>query len=428
MNYIYGQLQKQVEKVEYTAIDTESATTTIDQTNRTIQVDVNIDGEGPIASKEYVKDAVAVEQKAREDVDEKLQRNIEAVDTKLTEEIVARKQTDETLQNNIDKKQDTLVSGENIKTINGKSVLGKGDLDVHDVVVSDVQPTNDAVVWISPKESPWKESLLSRLSWSEIAAISESGKASQYFNIGDEKQITLGTGETITMLILGFNHDDLSDGSGKAGITFGMKNCLGIRYQMDSSGYANAGWPNCSMRDDTIPLLYEQLPADVRSVIKTVTKLTGSYVLSGTLQPTNDRLFLLSVVEVMGTNYSSPGNRTSFAGEGTQYDYYKNAIIPKPVSGTGEFSIATDTTSTFYTSDKNVATDYVDRFGNIINTFIKAYYNYNNSKGYNDASKSATLYWLRSPYNNKQFCLITQGEAATSDADGTFGVAYAFCV
>lgn len=59
MDYIYGQLQKQIEKVEYDPIDTKSATTTIDQGKRTIQVDVNLDDNSPVASKDFVKETVS---------------------------------------------------------------------------------------------------------------------------------------------------------------------------------------------------------------------------------------------------------------------------------------------------------------------------------------------------------------------------------
>lgn len=67
--------------------------------------------------------AVAAEQTAREQADT---ANANAIATEATE----RKAADATLQGNIDKKQDTLESGTNIKTINGESVLGGGDLAV----------------------------------------------------------------------------------------------------------------------------------------------------------------------------------------------------------------------------------------------------------------------------------------------------------
>lgn len=51
-----------------------------------------------------------------------------------------------------------------------------------------------------------------------IAMLSENGTIQNYYSVGDEKTITLSTGEQVTFVILGFDHDDLSDGSGKAGV------------------------------------------------------------------------------------------------------------------------------------------------------------------------------------------------------------------
>ena len=67
--------------------------------------------------------AVKAEQAAREQADT---ANANAIATEVTE----RKAADATLQDNIDKKQDTLESGTNIKTVNGESLLGSGDLSV----------------------------------------------------------------------------------------------------------------------------------------------------------------------------------------------------------------------------------------------------------------------------------------------------------
>lgn len=69
--------------------------------------------------------AVKAEQTAREQADT---ANANAIATEVTE----RKAADATLQDNIDKKQDTLESGTNIKTVNGESLLGSGDLAIRE--------------------------------------------------------------------------------------------------------------------------------------------------------------------------------------------------------------------------------------------------------------------------------------------------------
>ena len=65
--------------------------------------------------------AISAEQQARQQADT---ANAEAIMAETAE----RKASDQALQGNIDKKQDALVSGTNIKTINGESILGAGDL------------------------------------------------------------------------------------------------------------------------------------------------------------------------------------------------------------------------------------------------------------------------------------------------------------
>ena len=75
---------------------------------------------------------------------------------------------------------------------------------------------------------------LADLTWTEIDAIGQSGAASSAFSIGDTKDISV-SGETLTMEIYGFNHDDLTSG-GKAPYTFGMKNLMANTREKTSAG------------------------------------------------------------------------------------------------------------------------------------------------------------------------------------------------
>ena len=72
-------------------------------------------------------------------------------------------------------------------------------------------------------QAKWKEKItFAGGSWADIAAISESGKAAENFAIGDSRVVPLmynGTTYNVTVKIVGFNHDDLADGSGKAGMS-----------------------------------------------------------------------------------------------------------------------------------------------------------------------------------------------------------------
>ena len=139
-------------------------------------------------------------------------------------------------------------------------------------------------------------SLFDALTWAQIAEISESGKASQKFSVGDEKTITLSTSEKITLVILGFNHDDLSDGSGKAGMTIGMTNLLATTYKMNSSSSNEGGWDESEMRTSTMPTLLSQFPSDLRNVIKQVNKKATAGSQSTTITTSADKLFLFVFV------------------------------------------------------------------------------------------------------------------------------------
>lgn len=70
----------------------------------------------------------------------------------------------------------------------------------------------------------WAEGyLFSSTPWDKIKEICDAGEASKYFKVGDTREETFGTDVgTVTLMIMGFNHDDLADGSGKASMTIGM--------------------------------------------------------------------------------------------------------------------------------------------------------------------------------------------------------------
>lgn len=266
--------------------------------------------------------------------------------------------------------------------------------------------------------------------WDTIKTISESGNAASAFKVGDEKQITLSTGETITMVILGFNHDNLTAG-GKAGITLGMKNALATAYPMNSTSTNTGGWKESVMRTTTINTLYGYLPSEVQAVIKPVDKITARYDQSNALETTSDKLFLFSHVEIMGTNMYSTTSQRSVPGEGSQYEYYKNATIPTPTSGSGEFTALDGSAGTFYTTDTNVASGYSNKFGESKTTSANVYYNYNNAKARGDSATSASFWWLRSPRSNSSysFCYVTYyGNVSYSSANDSYGVAFGFCV
>ena len=148
-------------------------------------------------------------------------------------------------------------------------------------------------------------------------------EAAYGWKIGDTIDITLNTGEVIQMRIIGFNHDNLYYESGKAGITLQMVNLLQNPIRMASSSTSNKnGWFQSEMRMPNL-LVYglQALPTEWQSVIKYVSKKSAQSGTSTTINTTADQVFLLSGVEIFGSQ-EDYGKAQNGANEGTQYEYW----------------------------------------------------------------------------------------------------------
>ena len=72
-----------------------------------------------------------------------------------TTDAVFKDGTNQTVSDLLDEKQATLVSGTNIKTINGDSILGAGNITVSaedEIAISTTEPTGNEILWIDPNE------------------------------------------------------------------------------------------------------------------------------------------------------------------------------------------------------------------------------------------------------------------------------------
>ena len=301
-------------------------------------------------------------------------------------------------------------------------------------------PANKTVA-VTAQFMPTKKALNDQ-TWAEIRQVSDAGKGSEYWSVGDRKAVlvngTVGTqaiNQTLYVYILGFNHNSAKEGNGiqfgtfKTALSGGTDVCLtdgkynsydtgGTKYfNMNHWGNVNyGGWKACDLRYDvlgstkTAPKNYGKqhasgdvgydaptdtatnpvantlmaaLPSDLRAVMKPITKYTdnvaGGTDVAGNISASVDYLPLLSEQEIFG------GNRT-----------YSNQY------------------------EKNYQVQY-------------AYYSAGNSKvKYRHSSTGSTAYWWeRSPYyfNNNTFCFVyTNGSATSSAAGYSLGLAPAFMV
>ena len=144
-----------------------------------------------------------------------------------------------------------------------------------------------------------------------------------WFEIGDEKTITLSGGETWVLQIWDFNHDDLADGSGKAPFTIGMKGVTATGYKMNTTATNAGGWEQSYVRRTVIPAILETLPLDLSAVISSVDKTT--YPAADTPVVTQDKLWLGSLWEYRGSAYVNGGGHAVHEGE--QYAIF-NTVSP----------------------------------------------------------------------------------------------------
>ena len=224
---------------------------------------------------------------------------------------------------------------------------------------------------------------------SEVIAVNNMTSEQVYstygWNVGDTHDITLTSGETIQVRILGFNHDDKSDGSGKAGITLQMVECLATRYPMNSTNTNAGGYAASKMKTETLPTLKALLPQEWQDVIKLVDKKSangGSSNYSETLTLSED-LFLFAEIEIFGTtSYAQDG-----ANEGSVYEYWNGKAAADRIKK--------------YDTDADGVAD------------------------------TATHWWLRSARSTytSGFCNVyTNGNIYNGSAINSRGVAFGFCI
>lgn len=208
--------------------------------------------------------------------------------------------------------------------------------------------------------------------------VSESHKANDYIYV-----------------IIGIEHDDLVtaiNGKTKAAITIQTERMLYLDTTTEYNasynashecGYINGsstnsgGWEGCVRRTWCNNVYKKCLPTYIQNMMKQVEKLTSAGSRSSTIKISNDYAFLLSEIEIFGSvTYS-------YAGEGKQYQYFKNATA---------------------------------------NRYKKPRYSSTYVSG---------QYWTRSPYSSgsDSFCGVGRGGGANADsASNTGGIAPCLCI
>ena len=255
---------------------------------------------------------------------------------------------------------------------NGECILTVTEVGTWTVTATLASSTNtaDVVVGTANVDLFMIDPVFGNNSWADIIKACQKKQVPNTWNVGDSCNMTINN-KTYAIDIIGKNHDDYADGSGKAPLTFQMHDCYSEAKNMNSSDTNSGGWTSCAMRTTHLPAILALMPTEVQNGIREVSKKASVGGGSSTIETVSDKLFLLSEVEIFGSiKYSAEG-------EGTQYDYYKAG----------------------------------------------------NSKVKNLDGSAAT--WReRSPYtgNSKFFCVVKSGGTATYlNTHYPYGVAFAFC-
>lgn len=205
--------------------------------------------------------------------------------------------------------------------------------------------------------------------WDIIIDACHSGNVLDTWVAGDSKTMTID-GVNYQIDIVGKNHDTYTAG-GIAPLTFGLHDCYGTKYPMNSSDTNSTGWDGSKMRTETLTAILAKMPVNIQNGIRAVNKLTATSGKNSAIKTASDKLFTFSEMEVYGsTSYSH-------SGEGKQYDYYKAG-----------------------------------------NSKVKK------------VGSTASVWWLRSPRRNGSgsFCTVdTGGSVASYGASHSNGVCFGFC-
>ena len=143
--------------------------------------------------------------------------------------------------------------------------------------------------------------------------------------------VRLNDGRTLEFRLAGICQDEGS------GLTF-ITNAYPDKHEMNPSSVKDGGWKSCSMRSWLQEDVYANLPQDMQNALVAVNKTTNAgdaqggarYNASGSLQTTQDTLWLPSASEVCGTIdwftkddvFDNSKLNANMSGQGNQYQIF----------------------------------------------------------------------------------------------------------
>ena len=174
--------------------------------------------------------------------------------------------------------------------------------------------------YIAPMVLPMKT--LDHLSWADVDRISKLPNVREYFALGARKKDYMKNGFVAEWQIIGFDHDDLADGSGKACLSWDMVRVYKERIQMNADWDNEGGWESCKANKYAHEEFLPQCSDELQAIILPVIKLTSEGGGSTEIIKSVCKVWLKSEKELFGRCiWSAPG-------EGRWYEYYMQEDIP----------------------------------------------------------------------------------------------------
>lgn len=194
--------------------------------------------------------------------------------------------------------------------------------------------SNGVAVQDNVNDYSWKD--LKSIANEIAAAQDDSGAteiAKKYHLVGDDGNLSSASyksiDDDIKAYIVGFNHDDRSDGKGKAGITFLIADASPAKLAMNKDGSNTGGWKDSDLRRSIRGEVYKCLPQALKSNIVRVKKLSnnsGATTDPSSVTSTDETVWLPSMVELIGKDgleeelgSGEPDQLAVYEAEGTQY-------------------------------------------------------------------------------------------------------------
>lgn len=290
------------------------------------------------------------------------------------------------LQSQINELENSALTDENVdnativfeptSTSGGENRLQVNDLSIgtehlKDKSVTQAKLGDDVASYIQNIVKPRPGKDIGAYSWQELIEMANDDDidmADLDYLIGQSRDISITGYGTFAFQLIGIGHDELSSGSANT-LTFQSVDIV-CSSQMNASHTTSGGWASSSMRTFMNDDLLSKFPQLVQDIIKEVKKPYCATA-NGATQYSNDKLFIASGTEVLGT--------TTYGVEGTQYEYWS------------------------------------------INSADSARIKLTNGAKY--------YWWLRSVYDSTNFRVVnTEGKAGNLGAGNSYGCVPCFCI